>query len=747
MKTLFYFFVVFSVISLKGFSQGGYPADLNITINNPQKEPLAHLELKLFEANSAQPQYALTNSKGFVKFKVKRGVKYSLGIKNDPMFTEIAIPEKGTQPVTQNIIYDKPVDNTNYDTTNFKNFKFRNPTDNEVIIKVLVYGDKFKTMPGKKVRLVCDKIKKVFVSTTESSGSAPFVIYPGFKYTIGVENFDNMGEINVPDKGGMMSETKVFYQPTDIREKVSNDTISHDLKKDQQATSTHVLVNIKLWDMSFKLLPNEYIYMDRTGTKQVYAAKTDEKGIVNFLLPKGVEFTINLKYERDIDVINQPMGPDLHRINIEFNYMGSEKIESFYKDTRRDKNGFLTEFMSPKVSPCKFDPGWIEKTKDGYHVNFPSKSATSPPAAHGEKIYINSGYYSPEFYCIDGKTGNSDWGARLAENGISSSIYMDDVILANTESCTLYALDAKSGRMLWSKWLGPNIYSTPTVTNGKVIVVYPNELDSRYKAFNKINNEDNHFVIVAFDLKSGNILWQNWVDHEALAAPVICNGKVYMTSMNGSLYQFDLNNGKQLFVAKDKAVTPPTVVDDFIFVCLQNAKDEKKQELAVYDAKTMKLIARHSQISGKNLFKSSGLGAAERMTYSGGRVTHFKGKNYNVTDGKLFCFDNTGKISWEVKLNQTTFVDSLPKCSMPVVAGNKIMVNNGKKIQLYDPMQGKLIKEFPTNTELFADAIACNGWIYTGSKKGKIISIDTKDPDITGWEMWSGNPQHNPVIK
>ena len=84
----------------------------------------------------------------------------------------------------------------------------------------------------------------------------------------------------------------------------------------------------------------------------------------------------------------------------------------------------------------------------------------------------------------------------------------------------------------------------------------------------------------------------------------------------------------------------------------------------------------------------------------------------------------------------------------PILAGNKIMVSlrNGS-IQFYDPNNGKLLTQFESKAELFSQAVVNNGWIYTGTRGGKLISIDTKNRSNTGWGMWGGKANHNPVVK
>ena len=37
----------------------------------------------------------------------------------------------------------------------------------------------------------------------------------------------------------------------------------------------------------------------------------------------------------------------------------------------------------------------------------------------------------------------------------------------NTESCTIFALDAYSGKLIWAHYLGDPLTSTPTIANGR----------------------------------------------------------------------------------------------------------------------------------------------------------------------------------------------------------------------------------------------------------------------------------------
>ena len=68
---------------------------------------------------------------------------------------------------------------------------------------------------------------------------------------------------------------------------------------------------------------------------------------------------------------------------------------------------------------------------------------------------------SLEFYCIAADTGRPVWGVRLPDNGASAPAYESGTLSFTTESCTLYVLDAASGKCLWAAWLGNSLIAAP----------------------------------------------------------------------------------------------------------------------------------------------------------------------------------------------------------------------------------------------------------------------------------------------
>ena len=132
--------------------------------------------------------------------------------------------------------------------------------------------------------------------------------------------------------------------------------------------------------------------------------------------------------------------------------------------------------------PTQFRPGhvqpgtitaYLNKTETGFVIQLPSASLTPSPTLYHGILYASGGFGSKEFYAFDAATGDVKWALDLDDDGPTSAIIADDVVVFNTESCTIFAVHADTGEMLWSHYLGDPLLSTPSIAHGKVFTAYP----------------------------------------------------------------------------------------------------------------------------------------------------------------------------------------------------------------------------------------------------------------------------------
>src|SRR4029079_7878773 len=128
------------------------------------------------------------------------------------------------------------------------------------------------------------------------------------------------------------------------------------------------------------------------------------------------------------------------------------------------------------------------------------------------------------------------WAINLDDDGPSSPAIAEGVIVFNTESCTLFACDLVTGKMIWSYYLGDPLMSMPTISDGIVFTSYPAPYpgDVRARKNDSLEIWPTH-VLIAIELKTGNILWQKWIDSDIMSAPVAKDDLLYVTTFSGAL--------------------------------------------------------------------------------------------------------------------------------------------------------------------------------------------------------------------
>jgi outer membrane protein assembly factor BamB len=72
-------------------------------------------------------------------------------------------------------------------------------------------------------------------------------------------------------------------------------------------------------------------------------------------------------------------------------------------------------------------------------------------------------------------------------------------------------------------------------------------------------------VLAAFDLKTGKILWQRWIDSDVLSAPVAVDRDLFVTSFAGIVYQLDQADGTFCSAVRRRATSAPVVVGDRVY--------------------------------------------------------------------------------------------------------------------------------------------------------------------------------------
>jgi outer membrane protein assembly factor BamB len=450
-----------------------------------------------------------------------------------------------------------------------------------------------------------------------------------------------------------------------------------------------------------------------------------------------------------------------------------------------------TEFRKGNVTPRKLDEKAFQKTDGGYLIQLPSKAPVNTPTVHDGKVYVSGGFHSKEFYCFEAATGKVVWAINLDDDGPSTAVVEDGVCVFNTESCTIFGVDAQTGKLLWSHWLGDPLTSTPTIANGKVFTSYPAhggggaqkaEQGQAAKAAPPCSH-----VLAALDLKSGKILWQRWLDSDVMSAPVAAEKELYVSSFAGVVYKFQQEDGKLLSAVRSRATSAPVVVGDNVYMTRRadDGKGKAEEQVAGVgrgDGKTTvssakkeathldSIVQQQSDLkqSGQALDAANGFAAGAPLSanllaaeanigqgnvstlqsFQGSRLLNYADRNINTMGDEVVCTDpKTGKNLWSVKFEGDLKKHGGALATAPAAAGGQLFLAtlNGEVLQM-DPATGKVTKTYKVGSQIRQQPAVVDGKIFVGTQDGKLVVIDTGDKKLTGWTTWGGNSAHTGVV-
>ena len=431
------------------------------------------------------------------------------------------------------------------------------------------------------------------------------------------------------------------------------------------------------------------------------------------------------------------------------------------------------------------------KTATGFQVQFASHATITTPTVYEREVIVSGGFQGKELYAYETQTGKQIWGIDLGDDGPSSPACERGVCVVSTESCTIFAVDAKTGKHLWSYWLGDPLTSAPSIAGDRVFASYP----AGSAEGGKERPPNANHALAAFDLKTGKILWQKWLDADVMSAPVAVGEFVYVTTFNGTVIKFEQSTGKIRYAMRAKATSAPVIqfddkgVESMYYTRKLEAaspadapeeaviradhnepktKYEAAKKKADYiDRKTQEKSAHQKESSDNDAANGFGDGApasaaanyaadsvgianvSSMQGWQGSRVVHLRDRNVNTMGDEVIATDaENGNTLWSYKLSGNMQQQGGFLGTAPLAAGSSILLAtlDGKVLRL-DQKSGKQTATYAVGGPVRSQPVVADGWIYVGTEDGKLVAIDTKDKSVTGWPTWGGNAQRTGIAK
>ena len=284
--------------------------------------------------------------------------------------------------------------------------------------------------------------------------------------------------------------------------------------------------------------------------------------------------------------------------------------------------------------------------------------------------------------------------------------------------------------------------------------------------------------MAAFDLKSGKILWQKWLDSGVMSAPVARGKFVYVSTFGGTLIKFDQATGEISYAIKARATSAPVIqfADDGVESMYFTRRGEADAEEDGAEEMIMRTDHNHPKTKFKAARKKakyldkkvqSGFGGAapaaanpeaafsnigqgrvsSMQAFQGSRILHMGDRNVNTMGDEVIATSSeTGEKLWSFKLSGDMARTGGALGTAPLAAGDGVVFATlAGEVKRLDPTTGKVSGSWKVNGRIRAQPVVHDGWIYVGTEDGRLVAIDTGDDKLTGWAMWGGNAQRSGI--
>ena len=395
----------------------------------------------------------------------------------------------------------------------------------------------------------------------------------------------------------------------------------------------------------------------------------------------------------------------------------------------------------------------------GWVTSLPNRQVLLTPAFGHDRVYVGGGFSSTTMFALDSETGAVEWSVTAPDGGPTAAVVYDDKVLFNTESCTLFVVQADTGRIIWSRWLGDPLMSMPAVDGDRVF------------SGHLWTGSPTNYGFSAMALRNGRVLWQRAAPHDVISAPTTHGDSVYFTTMDGSVYRLLQRNGRRVWQRRLRATTAPWVDGDRVLLARRvpapAGERGRFEQQVILDAANGDLIwegesvpARHLAGGGRAraiLVRQAGawgggndhaqrhLGVrnvAEGWAYQGPRPTVVDGRAYQVVGERIECRRlEDGELLWSRRYTQDAGALSM---SPPAVVGSQMVIATvDGHVYGLDIDTGMTIWAYDVGEPLVYQPSVARGTVYVSTAHGRVVAFPVGDESLDGWHMWGGNPAHS----
>ena len=314
-----------------------------------------------------------------------------------------------------------------------------------------------------------------------------------------------------------------------------------------------------------------------------------------------------------------------------------------------------------------------------------------------------------------------------------------------------YALNAVTGKLIWSHYGWNMTMSNPLVDGDRVIVSTGNAYFNYEKTMQYVQGKrtvrgPGLNSIYALDRTTGREIWAFHTPGEVMPTPVDMDGFLYVGTGDGHVYKVDVATGKQVWktdIESFVSMSSPVAGDGYIFVggTYPNyfyALDQKTGRI-VWKATIPGLVA--TGISDCTPAYADGIVVQEATVESGDPL--------NPVANVLLALDaKTGKLMWQQRMSNGPVPPAM-KTSTPMITTG--IVYEGSPVDgnyhAFDLKTGKKLWTVHLGSQIRAGGAVFDGVAYIPYHSGDIATIRISDGKLLGKKHIGGSfGPSSPVI-
>jgi outer membrane protein assembly factor BamB len=364
------------------------------------------------------------------------------------------------------------------------------------------------------------------------------------------------------------------------------------------------------------------------------------------------------------------------------------------------------------LEPSKLGLAWIRRT--------PGTILTGSPVVARGVAYVGTrdenGLEDSAVHAVDLKTGRRLWQYHTDSSVQGTPAVADGVVYAPSLRGTLYALDARSGRLLWKReaeYPDPPVrrraysYYSPAVADGKVFWAYQTR-----------DGKASQGLLVALDPKTGAAAWEAPMTGATMSdgTPAVADGIVYVGNQTADrIVAYDASTGARLWVSTARLGgwqdAAPTAVGGRVFIGSGNgviARDAKTgADLWTYRSPGPSWIPQNATASAPAV--------VDDVLYMG------------FPDGRVTALDVlTGVVVWNVQLPGKPYLGGV--LSPPAVSGNTVYVgNNDGRLYALDRATGATTWSYEIGTWVASGAAISGDALVIGAWDGNLYAFTERE--------------------